>query len=108
MQKKLRWQAYSNGDRNKVIESAKNIISISDGYIMNFNLFSDLALTLAVEIEENKIQMLHQGLSPILNISELELKELNLESNKEWLIFINISFSKGKGELKRKVPEVPG
>jgi len=108
MQKKLYWKAYANDDRNKVIEEIKNIISINDGCIMNFNIFSDLTLTLSVEIEENKVQILHKALSSILNISELELNNLNLESKKEWLIFINISFSRGKGELKRRIPKVPG
>ena len=105
MQKKLNWNAFSNDDRNKVIEAVKNTISNSDGCIMNFNMFSDLALTLSIEIEENKIQTLHRALSLVLNISELELHEINLESKKEWLIFMNISFGRGKGELKQVIPE---
>ena len=56
MQKKLSWQIFSNDDRNKVIEVIKNTISNSGGCIMNFNMFSDLALTLSIEIEENKIK----------------------------------------------------
>ena len=108
MQKKLSWQAFSNDDRNKVIEAVKNTSSNKDGCIMNFNMFSDLALTLSIEIEENKIQTLHKALSLIVNISEFELHDLNLESKKEWLIFMNISFTKGKGELKHEIPEVPG
>lgn len=30
---------------------------------------------------------------------------MNLESKKEWLIFMNISFGRGKGDLKHKIPE---
>ena len=108
MQKKLSWQVFSNDDRNKVIEAVKNIVSNSDGCIMNFNMFSDLALTLSIEIEENKIQTLHSALSLIVNISELELHDMNLESKKEWLIFMNISFGRGKGDLKQEIPEVAG
>ncbi len=108
MQKKLNWEAFSNGKRNKVIEELKNTISSSDGYIMNFNMFSDLALTLSIEIEENKIQTLHKALALVLKVSELDLNELNLESKKDWIIFINISFGKGIGELKQKIPKVPG
>ena len=108
MQKKLSWQVFSNDDRNKVIEAVKNIVSTSDGCIMNFNMFSDLALTLTIEIEENKIQTLHRALSLVVNISELELHDMNLESKKEWLIFMNISFGRGKGELKQEIPEVAG
>jgi hypothetical protein len=105
MQKKLSWQVFSNDDRNEVIEAVKNTISNSDGCIMNFNMFSDLALTLSVEIEENKIQTLHRALSRVVNVSKLEVHNINLESKKEWLIFMNISFGKGKGELKQEIPE---
>jgi hypothetical protein len=108
MQKKLNWQLFSNENRYEVIENIKNVISNSDGYIVNFNMFSDLALSLSVEIEEKKIQKLHRALSQIINVSELKLNTINLQSKKDWLIFMNISFGKGKGELKQKTPEVPG
>lgn len=108
MQKTLSWQIFSNDDRNKVIESVKNTISDNDGFIINFNMFSDLALALSIEIEGNKIPALHEALSRVVRISKLELQELNLELNKEWIIFINISFGKGKGELKQEIPDVPG
>ena len=79
MKKKLSWQVFSNDDRNEVIEAVKNTISNSGGCIMNFNMFSDLALTLSIELEENKIQTLHKALSLVVNISEFELHDLNLE-----------------------------
>ncbi|MDN5201971.1 hypothetical protein QQ008_11370 [Fulvivirgaceae bacterium BMA10] len=107
MLRKLNWQAYTNGDRNKTIEEVKAIISNNDGCIMNFNMFSDLALSLSIEIEENKIPALHSTLSEILKVSGLK-ENVNPDSTKDWLIFINISFSSGKGELKREVPAVPG
>ena len=59
-------------------------------------------------MKENKIQALHRALSLVVNVSELELHDINLESKKEWLIFINTSFNRGKGELKQEIPEVPG
>ncbi len=105
MQKKLNWQVISNDERNIIIETIKNIISSSDGCIMNFNMFSDIALTLSVEIEENKIQTLHKALSRVANISILDVHNINLDSKKEWLIFMNISFGKGKGKLKQEIPE---
>jgi hypothetical protein len=108
MLKKLNWEAYSSDDRNKTIEETKAIISRNDGYIMNFNLFSDLALTLSIEIEEHRIAKLHEGLSQVLKVSDFDAGTINQESKKEWLIFLNISFTSGTGELKIKIPEVPG
>jgi len=108
MQKKLSWEAFSNEDRNMVIEAIKNAISNCDGCIMNFNIFSDLALTLSIEIEESKIQVLHSALSLVVTMSEIDQFDINLESKKEWLIFMNTSFTRGKGELKQEIPKVLG
>ncbi|MBV1888402.1 MAG: hypothetical protein KUG51_03855 [Urechidicola sp.] len=108
MQKKLNWEVFSNKDRNTVIESVKSVIFSSDGCLVNFTMFSDLAIALSVEIEENKIITLYNAISNIVEISNFEKKEININSKKEWLIFINVSFSKGKGELKIELPAVPG
>jgi hypothetical protein len=103
MKHKLNWQAYANNDRNKIIEETKGAISTSDGHILNFNVFSFIALSLSIEIEENRIQDLHKAISRILNISDYDVKKLSVRSKKEWLIFLNISFSSGKGELSREI-----
>lgn len=108
MQKKLSWEGYTNEDRNKIIEDMKNVIAEKGGCIINFNMFSDLALSLSIEIEENSISKLHQALAKILTISEFEPKSIRFASKKECLIFFNISFGSGKGKLKHKVPSVPG
>ena len=94
--------------RNKVIEEVKEAISLGDGCIMNFNMFSDLALSLSVEIEENKIARLHEELSSVLKISDFNLEDINPKSSKEMVIFMNISFGSGKGKLKSEIPSVPG
>lgn len=107
MQQKLNWHAYSNDDRNKIIEEVKEAISTSGGCILNFNMFSDLALSLSIEVEENRIQDLYKLLSYILKVSDFNPVNINQESRKEWLVLMNISFAKGKGELKKDVPEVP-
>ena len=108
MQKRLIWQAYTSDDRHKIIDAVKHGISINDGSIMNFNIFSDLALSLSVEIEENRILDLHRTLSGILGISDFDTESVQKESTKEWLVFINISFGGGKGELRTEKPAVPG
>ena len=106
MRKKLNWQAYSNQNRIEIIEAIKDTISTYDGVILNFNMFSDLALSLCIEIEENQIAKLHKKLSELLSISDL--RAINQKSKTEWLIFLNISFSQGKGKLKMEIPNVPG
>ena len=105
---KLNWQASSMKDRNEIIEEIKDTISNNEGYIINFKMFSDLALSLSIEIEENKIPDLYKGLNAIINLFEPEPANLNHNSKLDWWIFINVSFGKGKGKLKVEIPNVPG
>ena len=108
MLKKLNWQAYTGEERNKVIEDVKQTILNNDGCIVNFNMFSDLEISLSIEIEENRIVDLHRSFSEILKISDCDLTKINLDSKKEWLIFMSISFSVGKGKLSIEKPAIPG
>lgn len=108
MQKKLNWQAYTNQDRHKILADIKNAITANDAYVVNFNMFSDLALNLSLEIEEHRIHGLHDQLVGICEMSDFDVKIIDHDSKKEWLIFMNISFGKGKGKLKLNIPEVPG
>ena len=105
---KVNWRAISSGDRNIIIESVKQAISKSDGYILNFQLFSDLALSLTIEIEEKQIPALYQALSPLLNLIEPLPANLNSHSEKEWWVLMNITFSQGTGDVSQEVPMVPG
>ncbi|MCP4442672.1 MAG: hypothetical protein GY810_27515 [Aureispira sp.] len=108
MLKKLNWTATSNEERVIAIEKIKNVIDENDGIIVNFNMFSDLALALSIEIEENRIVPLYKDLNSILNISEFDAEKTRATSTREWLIFMNISFSKGTGNFKTEIPDVPG
>ena len=108
MQKALQWEAFSKGKRTVIIENIKSAISQNHGYIVNFNMFSDLALTLSVEIEERHIPKLHLALLSVIDVSKIDASNISPSSNKEWLIAINISFSQGTGTMKQDIPEAPG
>ncbi|MCR9289157.1 MAG: hypothetical protein NXI23_17415 [Bacteroidetes bacterium] len=108
IKKKLSWQAFSMKDRNEIIEKIKAVISNNDGYIIHFQMFSNLALSLSIEIEENKITNLHKRLSHIINLTEPEPNNLNQYSKLDWWILMNVSFGKGKGDLKMEIPNVLG
>ena len=108
MIKKLNWKAVSGRNRIEIIEKVKSAISSNDGYIINFNMFSDLALSLSIEIPANRIVDLHNSLATVLTISEIDSNTKIQQSNEEWLIYINLSFGAGKGDLVVEVPAVPG
>ncbi|WP_040280309.1 hypothetical protein [Psychroserpens damuponensis] len=102
MKNKLNWILTAHKPRIEAVEEIKKTIASNDGYIVNFNMFSDLAMSLSIEIEANQINNLHQGLKKTLQISSLNFDEEWQNSKKEWLIFINISFTKGKGNMKNR------
>ena len=108
MQKKLNWQLYSAEDRNHTIEEVKKIILRCDGAILNFSFFSDLGMSLCLEISAQQIEVLHTELTAFGNITELDDAEIKNRSKKEWLIFINLHFAKGLGNMKIEIPKVPG
>jgi len=106
--KKLNWQAYTSGNRNKITDKIKDVISHNEGCILNFTQFSDLALSLSIEIEEQHIIQLHDALAEIITIDDLDQEQINQGSEREWILFLNISFSQGSGDMKIIVPTVPG
>ena len=108
MNNKLNWNIYTSKDRIYAIDVIKKNISSSDGYIISSNFFSDIALSLTLEIEERNIEKLHNAISSEMNISELEENKFDHDSEKEWWVFVNITFSKGTGDLEISIPEVPG
>jgi len=108
VQQSINWQIFSSNDRNTVIEQLKTVISDNDGCIINSNMFSDLALSLSIEIEEKNILKLHKTLTNIAQVSAFDSTVINPQSTKEWVLYLNVSFSGGKGDLKREVAAVPG
>lgn len=108
MLKKLNWQGYTNDNRNLVIDKVKTAINKSEAYIVNFNTYSDLALSLSLEVEEKSIRPLYNSMAEILTLSAQKLDVLDQNSNTEWLVLMNISFGSGKGDMKSDIPNVPG
>ncbi|MDG2450910.1 MAG: hypothetical protein P8M34_14775 [Saprospiraceae bacterium] len=105
---KLNWEAISNGDRNQTINKIKEMLLTSNGSLLNFTMFSDLAINFTVEIEEYYIMKLHNKLSRVLSVSDFDSEDFDSNSDSGWKVYLHISFSKGKGVLKHKIPSVPG
>jgi hypothetical protein len=108
MLKKLNWQGYANGNRNLIIDKVKTVINKREAYIINFNTYSDLAISLSLEVEEKSIRPLYDSMTEILTLSDQNLDKLDRNSDKEWLVLMNISFGSGKGNMKSAIPNVPG
>ena len=99
------WTGYSNDERHSSMNTVKMVVA-KYGDIVDFNFFSDISLTMAIEIEEFKIDNLYDEL--VKNIGMDKFEYLNSNSKKERKVYLNITFTKGTGNLIIEVPSVPG
>jgi hypothetical protein len=103
--KTIFWTGYCNDERYGAINKIKSIIS-EYGALVDFKLFSDISLSIKIEIIELNIDNLYNALSQTMGIDKFEY--LNSNSRKEIIVYLNITFNKGTGNLKIEVPSVPG
>ena len=101
----LFWAAYSDEDRHAAIHSIQSIVA-KHGDIVDAKFFSDISLTLKIEIEARMLRELYEGLSRYTRMDGVEPSKE--EGKKERTLFLNITFGKGTGDLKIAVPAVPG
>jgi hypothetical protein len=99
------WKGYSKEERHATINLLQTIIS-KYGNVVDFHLFSDVSLSMTIDIESNKIEALYEALNQCIEIEKNEYS--NSHSPKEVNVFLNISFAKSTGNLKVEVPMVPG
>jgi hypothetical protein len=99
------WKGYTEQERTIFIPSLQPVIS-SFGDIVDFKLFSDLGMTMTIEIKESCIDPLYIALTAHLNMDPVN--PIHSHSSRERTLFLHISFSIGRGELKVEVPAVPG
>lgn len=98
------WSAIGHGGRIEVIQASENIIN-KYGFINEFKQFSDLALSISIEVSPDKIRDLYDALKEHLRLDPFDFKEVNENTN---IVFLNISFADGHGDLRVEVPQVPG
>jgi hypothetical protein len=99
------WAGFTNDERLSAITKIQDVVS-KFGDIVDIHLFSDLSLSLTIEVQEFKIDRLHEDLGKIIGLEKPDY--LNSISNEERTIYLNITFAKGTGNLKVEVPSVPG
>jgi hypothetical protein len=102
---KYYWSGISHANRLKAIGEITDIVDKS-ATILNFKQFSDISLSLILEMEENRVNDLKIRLKEILLIEGSEPESQSSTHN--CMVLFNITFSKGTGDLKMEVPEVPG
>ncbi len=92
----------------------ERIIGISDieksinkyGFIIDFKMFSDISISMIIEIEEFKVDALFDELTSYMKMNEF--KNISTDSKKDCLLLLNVTFTKGTGDLRIEIPAVPG
>jgi hypothetical protein len=96
---------YCGMDRFSGISAIEEVIN-HYGYIIDFKMFSDISISFYIEMKENKIDEMIEQLKKVIIMDEP--KQLHAYSEAEEIILLNVSFTKGSGNMKIEVPVVPG
>jgi hypothetical protein len=99
------WTGICNADRTNGLNQIKDCID-KFGFIQDFHLYSDISIALNVSIEEHKIGALYEALSDCVHLDFYEIKPS--DKSIERTLMLNITFSKGTGDMKNEVIAVPG
>ena len=99
------WRGYCNNERIIAINDIQKIIG-DYGYITDFKQFSDISISIKIELEEQNIDKLFCALKSYMSLDDFE--SLNSFSNRESLVFLNLTFIKETGDLEIEIPAVPG
>jgi hypothetical protein len=102
--KKFYWSAISDEERIKAISEITEIIN-RHANISDFKKFSDISLNLIIEAEERKLNGLLNSLKNILSV-KIDHADFT-DSTTECIVLLNITFTKGTGDLEIEVPNIP-
>jgi hypothetical protein len=103
--KPLFWTGYSNQDRIHAISSIEQSIG-AYGYITDYKQFSDISISILIELEEQRIEGLHKALLEKISLDDCEIPLSS--SSIERMVYLNITFSQATGNIRVEVPAVPG
>jgi hypothetical protein len=98
------WSGISRDERIKAIS---DIHAIIDKYaiILNFQRFSDISLSLVLELDESDPGAFKTELSTIIQLDDTREDKT---PEKNVIIYLNVSFTEGTGDLTIEVPHIPG
>ncbi len=86
----LFFTGYCKDERQKGINDIQNVVS-KYGDIIDFKIFSDISLSMVIEIKEFKIDELYDDLRKKLGMNKFEY--MNSTSQNERTIYLNITFA---------------
>jgi hypothetical protein len=103
--KRSYWTGMSTHERTQAMTEITAIVD-RHAIILNFQRFSDVSLSLMLEVEECRVRALYEELRSVALVDGLE-EEMS-DSTRECLVFVNITFADGTGNMQIEVPDIPG
>ena len=103
--KRTYWTAYCDKDRISAMNEISTFIN-QYGFITDFRMFSDLSVSFIIEVEERHVDDLYKTLESYMSLDAVA--PLNSQSLNERAVLLNVTFSKGTGNLRIEIPAVSG
>ncbi|GAB5556902.1 MAG: hypothetical protein SchgKO_11150 [Schleiferiaceae bacterium] len=101
--KNIFWTAYCRESRFVAVHKVEDIVG-EFGFITDFKQFSDVSISIKIEIEENRIQEMYHALNGYIEMNPPG--EEYSDSPRERNLYINITFTQSEGNVRRDVPQV--
>lgn len=101
----LFWTGVTGKERYQAIQDIEACVS-QFGFISEFKQFSDLDMNICIEIETIKLNNLFKALQSVIHLEDNK-SDINLTKDNQ-VVYLHLSFLKGKGHLTTEVPAVPG
>jgi|WetSurMetagenome_2_1015567.scaffolds.fasta_scaffold378043_2 hypothetical protein len=103
--KNIYWKGYCHEVRNIAIYNIQQLIN-KHGYIVSYHMYSDMEISISIEIEERNIGSLYGNLKQYLDMSDNQ--EIESPAKTERLILFSITFANSTGDMSIESPHVPG
>ncbi|NUN10414.1 MAG: hypothetical protein HUU54_14665 [Ignavibacteriaceae bacterium] len=103
--KRLYWRAIGKSGRIETINDISTAI-YSCGYISEFKRFSDISLSIIIEITGKNIPTLTEKISKLSGLDHGNINSIS--EDEQYIILLHLSFPEAAGNLEIEVPAVPG
>lgn len=108
MKKLYRFEVYSSDDRYLTLDTIQNMVRHFRGFLMNYQMYSDLQISLYIEMKECRLLNFYHQLKKKVKVSKFDLEHFDPHSRATCRVDIVVYFVKATGKLKVNIPEVPG
>lgn len=102
--KKSYWTGIIIGDKTASISDICSVID-KHGIILNSQRFSDISVGLLIEVEQKNLSDLFYHLESIMHIEGFGHEAS--DSSADCIVLLNVTFTKGTGDLLIEVPDIP-